>query len=130
MAAFRIMPLTRNEPIGRELYSVIRTRIMTGSLRPGDAFPRFRSPRRWASVARRYVRCLDGLRMKVSCGFFRRSGPLCHRSSYRPSTIVNSFERLWNAERSALHLSAKRGWMPTVLATSWPCRRVLSVTGI
>ena len=37
MAALSGMRLTRNEPIGRELYSVLRTRIMTGSLKPGDA---------------------------------------------------------------------------------------------
>ena len=37
MAALSGMRLTRNEPIGRELYSVLRTRILTGSLRPGDA---------------------------------------------------------------------------------------------
>jgi DNA-binding GntR family transcriptional regulator len=37
MTDLSIMRLARSEPIGRELYSVLRTRIMTGSLKPGDA---------------------------------------------------------------------------------------------
>lgn len=37
MTDLPIMRLARSEPIGRELYSLLRARIMTGSLKPGDA---------------------------------------------------------------------------------------------
>ena len=122
--------LARTEPIGRELYSVLRQRLITGVLKPGDAISEVQMAEEMG-VSRTPVR--EVFRRLADEGFLRilpQVEPLFRLFNFRPSTIVNSCVRRLNAGRSASAISARRGRMPTVLEDFLALQRVPSVKAI